>query len=233
MVFLETNGTNALVAAGGGSGELSSPKRMPYASTDLGRIAVWLTFGAGGREEWFYSDYFEIRPDTTVADEPPSIDLVSPQFGDAYVGGGIVPVAWTASDDEGLRSFDIQASYDGGSTWWTVVRNLASDATSYDLPLPDSMGVNDMRIRVIARDRRFQITTTGMNVSFDILPGSGPALGDINGDGLVNMNDVPLFSAALAGSPQSPAHTDRSDLNQDGVPNGNDIPMLMQLLLPN
>ena len=44
--------------------------------------------------------------------------LVSaPADGAAFSGGSIVPIRWSASDDEALHAFDIQASYDGGRTF--------------------------------------------------------------------------------------------------------------------
>lgn len=232
-VFLEADGGYLLISSGGGNGALSVPKRMPYASSDLGRVIVRFTFGAGGREEWYYSDYFSIRPDETVGDAPPTITLTSPQPGAAYSGGGIVPIAWMASDDEALRSFDIQASFDDGSTWWTIARELPGNATSYDWQLPASEGINNVQVRVMVRDARFQLTTAGMDVNFDILPGTGPLPGDINLDGVVNIDDIPPFAAVIVGHPQGPGVVSRSDLNRDGTTDGRDIAILTQLLTSN
>ncbi|MCB9854218.1 MAG: choice-of-anchor J domain-containing protein [Phycisphaerales bacterium] len=232
-VFLEADGGYLLISSGGGNGALSIPKRMPYASTDLGRVIVRLTFGAGGREEWYYSDYFNIRPDDNVGDAPPMIALTAPQAGGTYGGGSVVPITWTAADDEALRSFDIQASFDDGRTWWTIARELPGNTTSYDWQLPESQGIGGVRVRVMARDSRFQLTTAGMDVSFEIAPGTGPQAGDINGDGVVNVDDILPFAAVLVGHPQSPAVTARSDLNLDGIANGHDVAILTQLLINN
>ncbi|HRW55503.1 MAG TPA: hypothetical protein P5081_21735 [Phycisphaerae bacterium] len=232
-VYLEADGGYLLSSSGGGSGELSIPKRMPYVSSDLGRVIVQLTFGAGGREEWYYSDYFSIRPDDNVGDAPPTIELVSPQTGAVFNGGQVMPIAWIANDDEGLRSFDIQSSFDDGETWWTIARELPGDAMSYDWRLPASQGINGARVRVLARDTRFQLTTAGMNTSFDIAPGAGPQPGDINADGAVNPDDVFPFAAALVGNLQDPAILERCDLNLDGGLDGHDIAVLTQLLIDN
>ena len=47
--------------------------------------------------------------------------------------------------------------------------------------------------------------------------------GDINGDGLVDVNDVPPFVAVLLGAPLDPAHVARADVNGDGATNGLDV----------
>ena len=71
-----------------------------------------------------------------------------------FVGGGTVPIRWTASDDTQLRSFDVQASFNGGRVAYGG-HEPAEAATSYDWTLPASTGVDDLRIRVVARDQRF------------------------------------------------------------------------------
>ena len=47
--------------------------------------------------------------------------MTSPVAGSSYAGGAVIPVRWTANDDQGLRSFDVQGSYDGGETWHVIV----------------------------------------------------------------------------------------------------------------
>ncbi|MCG8408973.1 MAG: right-handed parallel beta-helix repeat-containing protein [Phycisphaerales bacterium] len=60
---------------------------------------------------------------------------------------------------------------------------------------------------------------------------AGLALGDINGDGSVDLFDIPPFVLVLVGEPQMSQHTDRSDLNDDGVINGTDIQVMVEILL--
>src|SRR5690606_10082466 len=96
-----------------------------------------------------------------------------------YPGGGVLPIAWSASDPEGLRSFSIHSSLDGGLTWNVVEDELPPGVTSYDLALPESAGVTDARIRVIAHDRHFQATSDGGSTSFTILEGSEGGLLDV------------------------------------------------------
>jgi hypothetical protein len=140
--------------------------RVPPVSTDLARYLVF----DPGQDRYYYSDYFEVRPEGLTDDRPPAIKLVSPRPGDVYHGSGTVRIGWRAHDDERLRSFDIQASYDGGDTWHSVVRELDGTRRQYHWQLPPSTGIADARVRVIARDERFQASSAGSDVVFSILP---------------------------------------------------------------
>jgi hypothetical protein len=142
----------------------------PFASTDSARLAVRFTYGAGGRVEYFFSDYFSIRPDPRVGDEPPSVEMTAPLAGEVFPAAEVVPIAWTASDDRGLQSFALQGSFDGGRTWHFIARELPPDARAFDWLLPPSDGIPDVRVRVIARDSRFQNSSSGADRVFSIGP---------------------------------------------------------------
>src|SRR5262249_38172794 len=72
------------------------------------------------------------------------------------------------------------------------------------------------------------ITLVGSSIAVLIVPGARP--GDINGDGQVNANDVPLFVSVLLGMDTDASHRARSDLNDDGVVDGADISLFVSLL---
>jgi len=196
-------------AGGSNTGCLPIGATLPYSSTDSARVVIVTTFGAGGRLNYSFSDYFSIRPDERMGDQPPVVDVTSPGLGDTFPGGGVIPVRWDASDDEGLRSFRIQASYDGGRTWHSVVRDLPGEARAFDWQLPESSGINDVHVRVVAFDHRFQDSsnTTG---AFSITPGSQCAA-DFTGDGVLDFFDVSAFLNAF--NAMDPA----ADLTGDGV----------------
>lgn len=148
---------------------LSGGMTVPGVSTDLARIIVAHTVGAGGRIRYEYSDYFSIRPAALIGDAPPLVQLDGPPLA-SYAGGSIVPLSWTASDDEALRSFSIQASYDGGRAWNVLVEDLPATTTSWAWKLPTSTGLPAVQVRVIATDLRFQ--TSSSTTTLDITPGS-------------------------------------------------------------
>jgi hypothetical protein len=166
QVFLILDGNRGidLQANGGNTGTYSTVK-MPYISTDSARIAV-KSQGSINNVKWFYSPTFAIRPDGRYPDAPPSVTMLSPKNGDVYPTGGDVPISWTASDDEALRSFTILYSTDGGRTWLTMVENLPPTATSYTWQTPPGAGFSDVRVRVVAFDRRFQSSSDGEGRSF-------------------------------------------------------------------
>lgn len=205
-----------LTKSNGGSntGCLSIGAKAAYASTDLARNLVITSFGAGGRIAYSFSEYFEIRPDPRFGDAPPQVAVTSPSSGASYAGGTTVPVRWTATDDEGLRGFRIQASYDGGRAWHGVASDLPGGMRAFDWDLPVSTGIADVRVRVVATDHRFQDSseTTG---PFSIAPGDGPS-GCTGADvaepfSVLDLADVQAFVGGFAA--QEPI----ADLDQNGI----------------
>ena len=190
---------------------------LPFVSTDSARIALTLNI-ATNVSKTFYSDTFAIRPDPRLGDQPPTITMLTPVAGDSFEAGSLVPITWTAADDESLRSFTIQWSYDGGIGWQTVVDELPGDATSFDWLVPDSEGFADVRVRVIAHDLRFQNSSDGADRAFAIVPGSVGCEGDANGDGAVDPLDSG-FVLARFGCPVGTGDPgcDAADQNGDGA----------------
>lgn len=196
-------------AGGTTAGCLPIGATLPYSSTDTARIVVITTFGAGGRLHYSFGEYFSIRPDERMGDEPPAVSVSSPDAGDKYYSNGVIPIRWSASDDEGLRSFRIQASYDGGRTWHSVIRDLPGETRAFDWELPESSGIGDVRVRVVAFDHRFQdsSSTTG---AFSIAM-SNPCPADFTGDGVLDFFDVSAFLNAYN------AMDPGADLTGDGM----------------
>jgi hypothetical protein len=136
-------------------------------SSDFVRLHLAASRGLN-RTKHFFSQPFTLRPDARMGDAPPAITLLSPSAA-SYAGGSLVSIAWTASDDEGLRSFDIIASYDGGRWYYPIVRDLPAAATSWNWQLPPSTGIADVRVRVFAKDHRFQ-NSSDESAPFAITP---------------------------------------------------------------
>lgn len=51
-----------------------------------------------------------------------------------------------------------------------MAHDLPAEATSFEWRLPASDGVEEVRLRVIARDLRFQASSDGADRSFSIVP---------------------------------------------------------------
>ena len=168
--FLILDADRRIISLGGGNsnGAFQIPK-MPLISTDSARFAV-AAYGTANRQKWFFSEPFAIRPDSRYTDAPPQISMTSPTAGQEFPAGGVVPINWTASDDEAIKQFNLQASTDGGRTWIQIAENLPPTATSYNWQLPPNGNtVNGARVRVIAIDRRFQNSSDGQTRLFNII----------------------------------------------------------------
>lgn len=202
-------------AGGTNTGCLPIGATLPYSSTDTARILVVTTFGAGGRVHYSFGDYFSIRPHEEIGDEPPVIQVTAPVSGQQFPGLTTIPVRWTASDDEAIRSFRIQASYDAGRTWNSVARDIPGDTRAFDWTLPESTGIADVRVRVVAIDHRFQDASD--TVGPISIAETDPCPADLNGDGVLNFFDISDFIAAFnAGDPSA-------DLDANGSLNFFDI----------
>lgn len=162
FIFLESDG--GLISLFGGNATL------PILSTDTARLVV-LSYSNSNDIRWFYSNsYFSIRPDPGLGLKPQVVQLTSPTPGSSFPGGSTVPITWTASAPQGLRSFDIQVSTNGGKTFHLITTGLNANARSFNWKLPASTGIPDVRVRVIARDKFFQNSSDGANVIFSITP---------------------------------------------------------------
>jgi hypothetical protein len=139
--------------------------RVPFISADTARIII-VQQGSRNRVRWHFSPYFKIRPDARIGDAPPAISVQTPAPGSSYPAGSVVPVTWRAEDDEALRSFNVQASYDGGLRWTTLALDLPANTTTYNFQTAPGAGFADVRVRVIAVDQRFQETSAGADRSF-------------------------------------------------------------------
>lgn len=162
FIFLESDG--GLVSLFGDHATL------PILSTDTARLAVFSSNNSNDVEWFFSTTYFSIRPDPGLGLQAPMVHLTSPTAGSTFAGGGVVPITWTASAQQGLRSFDLQVSTDGGQTFHLITTDLGADTRSFNWQLPASTGIPDVRVRVIARDTIFQNSSDGTSTAFSITP---------------------------------------------------------------
>lgn len=197
---LSDNDMNAVPYGGGTTLTDAWDIRMPYVSTDAARLSVNFYLGAGNRTVTFRSQPFTIRPDARLGDAPPTIALTSPAAGQTFPGGSVVPIAWTASDDESVRAIRLFVSTDAGETW-TRLAELDGSATSYGWQLPASTGIPAVRLRAAAVDLRYQ--NSSATIPLAITAGQGtecaPSLGFAGPGGSV----LSLCGDALAAGGQA------------------------------
>jgi hypothetical protein len=200
VVVLESDGAGVSGVAIGGHGTFF--QKFPFVSTDRARLALQVRNNSND-VKWFFADgYFSIRHDPRLGFVPPSVSLKSPVGGESFPGGSTVPITWMASASQGLRSFDIQGSYDSGRTWHVITRDLPGGAVSYDWQLPSSSGIPDVRVRIIVRDIRFQ-NSSSTSGAFTITPGAATPTPTPSGTPTV----TPTPTATPAGTPTATPST--------------------------
>jgi hypothetical protein len=224
MVVLESDGDTVMGIYTGGVGQFFED--FPRISTDRARLAVMARGNSNDVVFFFAPGYFSIRHDPRMGLTPPTVALSSPTAGQTYAGGTTVPIAWSANATHGLRSFDIQASTDGGRTWHLVVRELPATATSFAWRLPASTGIPDVRVRVIARDQRFQNSAADSGV-FAITPSDGTVPGDVDGDGDVDLADLSMLLTAFGSCTGDPDYNAGADFNNSGCVDLSDLAVLL------
>lgn len=77
-----------------------------------------------------------------------------------------------------------------------------------------------MRVRVVARDSRFQVTSDGTSRVVSIVAGIGTCPADLDGDGNVSATDLSQLLANWGGA-------GAGDINGDGVVAASDPSMLL------
>jgi hypothetical protein len=213
---------------------------LPFFSTDTARFVVAFGNTTNNRKYW-YSPLFKMRPNYRTGDAPPTVTLNSPLAGQAFPPSTVIPVTWSASDDEGLRSFDIMASYNDGQTWQPIVADLPGTARNYDWQTAPGTGYASVRVMVIAKDWRFQSSSDdgtrrpvvpvsassrkmhgswagGMN-----LPLTGAPAIECRSGGATGDHQLVLTFASpvtIKGSPQAQVTSGAGDIGTGGSPNG-------------
>lgn len=214
IVVLESDGA-AIAGLASSDGQGYFPELFPFVSTDRARLALQVTSNSND-VAWFFADgYFSIRHDPRMGFAPPVVHLEGPLGGESFPGGSTVSIAWTAEAPESLRSFDVQASYDAGRTWHPVALDLPAQSTRYDWGLPATRGIDDVRVRVIARDRRFQNSADDSG-PFSIVPSSLFRRGDTDASGIIDITDAIFLLQHLFAGGQTPGCLESADAQNDG-----------------
>lgn len=148
---------------------------MPPFSTDTARLMIVYTRSLN-QQKFFFSEPFSIRYDRRFPDAPPTVSLNSPTAGQQFNAGDAIPIEWTAADDEAIRHFNIQTSTDGGRTWIQIAENLPPTTTNYTWQPEIRSAISDVRVRVVAVDRRFQNSSATRTVRFNASANQPPTV---------------------------------------------------------
>lgn len=113
---------------------------------------------------------------------------------------------------------------EGGSTW----RNISGITDTCYLVQNLAGGVYEYVVKAVYTDGDESVWS---NIQHVTLTGEGPLVGDVNGDGYVNINDVTALIDYLLNGNTDGVVIDRMDINQDGKTSIEDITSLINILL--
>lgn len=136
--------------------------------------------------------------------------------------------------------FLVEITADGGQSW-TPVEMVGPTAAAtlgnwfyHEFRVGDFVPLTSaVRVRFIAAD---DLNPSIVEAAVDdfllrVVTCDGDATpGDLNGDGSVDENDVPIFVAVLTGNDTDPIHTARSDLDGNGTADGDDVALFVAIL---
>ncbi len=102
----------------------------------------------------------------TLVDTAPTVTVTSPTGGENWVGGTAHAITWTATDDQGVTSVDIQYRDSDAGTWTPLARNAANSGsfTWFVHNTPSTQA----RVRVVARDNTGHLGSDSSHVAFTI-----------------------------------------------------------------
>jgi len=107
-------------------------------------IKVLVTDSAGNVGEGISPNKFSIRE--TI---PPSIQVIQPNNGEILTVGIPYTIQWSATDASGVDYVNIDISYDGGSSWTSLLTNWENTGSHTWIPQTES---NNARLRITAWD---------------------------------------------------------------------------------
>ncbi len=127
-------------------------------------------------------------PQSALDTQPPTVNLVSPDGGNSWVGGSLHAITWTATDNVGVTSIDVYWRDSAAHAWTPMAYGIANGGTR-DWYVPN-MPTTSAQVLVVAWDARgnagrdsssagFTVTATPGGIApttlrdFD-LPGSQP-----------------------------------------------------------
>ena len=113
---------------------------------------------------------------------------------------------------------------EGGSTW----RNISGITDTCYLVQNLAGGVYEYVVKAVYTDGDESVWS---NIQHVTLTGEGPLVGDVNGDGYLNINDVTALIDYLLNGNTDGVVIDRMDINQDGKTSIEDITSLINILL--
>ena len=184
--------------------------------------------GAGSANRMLFSDLAHVSA--------PNIDLLQPDGGAKLLSGQPYSINWDASDPDGISSFDVLLSVDGGASYAPLAECTMLDGAQRQCTWASPGPVtNTARIRVVVRDALGDSTFDQSSGNFAIV-----SLADMVTT-LVTHSPGPLAPGATftatdtvrnVGNVPSPASTTRFYLSLDSVKSISDVQLATTRAVP-
>ncbi len=126
---------------------------------------------------------------TALIPEPVVLTLLAPNGGEIYQAGGSCAISWQSSGP--LDQVKIEYSSNAGGDWSTLDPNTANDGQWLWQPLPD---IDSSQCRIRLSDPLNPATGDLSDDNFIIFQCLATLTADLNGDCLVDLADLALFS---------------------------------------
>ena len=106
--------------------------------------------------------------------QAPGVTVNSPNGGETWALGSSHAITWTATDNVGVTSVAIDASYDNGVTWSPLATGLANAGT-WSWVVPQTPSVHAL-VRVTARDAAGNAGADASNAAFTLADQTAPTV---------------------------------------------------------
>ena len=148
--------------------------RVPDVATSAGLVRVWIEDAFGNRGEDRSDAVFAVAPGPAPADTTaPTVTLLSPNGGETWYGGDSATVAWTAADDVGVVSVDLQWSVDPRGWSWNSLASGLPNSGRHHWYIPPTSSTT-ARVRVTAWDAAGNSRTDPSNGTLTLVRKSRP-----------------------------------------------------------
>ena len=119
---------------------------IPMGATDSALVKLVPIDIAGNKGEAL-SHFFKVLDNT-----PPTVDLLTPQTGEALEIASYSTITWDAQDNVGVHVIDMLFSSDGGSSWGYITASEPNTG-SYNWLVPN-LPTDNLSLRLIGYDKR-------------------------------------------------------------------------------
>ncbi len=140
----------------------------------------------------------------------PTVYLRNLRGGESLQPGEQVDIQWISDDDVGTLNVDIWLSTDGGANFDLPIAIATTDDGSHVWTVPQ-IATSTARVRVVARDAQGNTGWDESEADFSI-----GCVGDLNGDGVIDFDDLvtllAAYGASAAGDVDGDGDTDFNDL---------------------